>query len=488
MARVPILVCLAFVATSACAIMPRELNLTPLWFHRLDENGDVLEWDCIWPVLHYERTPDGGDDFRIRPLYRRVTEPSREDAIEHQFLWPLGRVRIYPEETSARLFPLWSWRSRPNDEGTRDIDWYLLFPFVWGGDSADDREDYFALLPFYGSIPQFLTYDRFRTVLFPLYVGLDKGGHRHHLLLWPFIGFSTCAENQHSWFRIFPFYGHDVEPGMHARYFAAWPFLAWSTENEDTEFGPVHSVWIWPFFGWRTGPYTSGWMALWPLLQSTSKENHFFALTVLWPFFRYYWNRAEQNVTQWWLWPFVSRVHSDDQRTWSFAWPLVWWREYDNPDDYVTERWVLPFYWYLRRDERITSLQGGPGQHETFVKLWPFVHRASRYAPDGRQIAGDWSVLSPWPWRNGNAYGVQEAYGWLWEIARGVQRAPDDRATDVVGRLYTTRERAGETTASVPFLFNWESDRDGNRTFRLFQFLPIPLGGGDAAATSPEDR
>jgi hypothetical protein len=94
-------------------------------------------------------------------------------------------------------------------------------------------------------------------------------------------------------------------------------------------------------------------------------------------------------------------------------------------------------------------------------------------------------MLSPWPWRDGNAYGVQEAYGFLWEILRGWQRARDDDSLDVVGRLFTTRKRQEETTASVPLLFNYERGKDGAATLRLFQFLPIPLGGANTAAAEP---
>ncbi|MEO6593208.1 MAG: hypothetical protein ABIP94_00475 [Planctomycetota bacterium] len=468
-----LLACTALLATSSCAIMPRELNLAPLWFHRLDAEGKVLEWDCLWPILHYERTPEGGDDFRIRPLYRRVTEPE-VPAVEHQFLWPFGRVRSDPEETSHRLFPLWSWRAHQNDNGERDVDWYLMFPFLWGGASADNRENYFAFLPFYADIPQFLTYDRFYTFLFPLYVRVDKGGHRHRLFLWPLIGTSSCAENGHSWFRILPFYGHDIEPGRHDRRFAVWPFLAWSTENIEGE-DEVKSYWFWPLVGWRTGRSVHGWMALWPLFQHTWKEDHFTALNLFWPLFRYYWNRAEDNVTQWWLWPLMSSVKSDDQRAWTLFWPLVWWREYDDPDGHTAQQWILPFFWHIAQRQN-------NGDQEDHVKLWPFGHRTVKHDAEGKRIGGDWSLLSPMPWRDGNATGLREHYGFLWELARGWQRAPDDDSIDIGGRLYTARERAGETTSSVPLLFNYERDKNGRKTLRLFQFLPIPLGGGRETA------
>src|SRR5690606_32818159 len=112
------------------------------------------------------------------------------------------------------------------------------------------------------------------------------------LFLWPLIGVGACAENDHSWFRVAPLYGHDIEPGRHDRRFLLWPFFAWSTENIDTN-APVHSVWIWPLFGWRTGRTVGGWMALWPFFQHTWKHDHFTHMNLFWPLFHYYWNRAE---------------------------------------------------------------------------------------------------------------------------------------------------------------------------------------------------
>jgi hypothetical protein len=462
-----------------CAWMPREVNLAPLWFHRADEQGALLEWDLLWPLVHWERAPDGGEDFRLRPLYRRTTEPALQ-AVEHQFLWPFGRVRRDAEETSHRLWPLWSWRDRTNGDGHRDLDWYLLFPFVWGGDSSDDREDYFAVLPFWADIPQFLVYDRMVAFLFPLYLRLDKEGHRHHQMLWPLIGWSNCAENDHSWFRVLPFYGHDIEPGQHDRRFLLWPFFAWSTENEFAD-DPVTSFWLWPLFGWRTGRTVGGWMALWPFFQQTWKQDHFSTLTLFWPLFRHHWNRADRELTQWWLWPFVGHARTTYQNNWSFVWPLVWWRRFADPEGSNAQEWVLPFYWHVRQEP-------ADDHREEFVKLWPFVHWTDRTDTAGRSVGGDWSLLSPWPWREGNATGMAENYGFLWELAVGRQRAPDDRSLDVVGRLYTDRERGGSRTASVPLLGSYERRADGRRTLWLMQFLPIPLASEapPPAAQSPE--
>jgi hypothetical protein len=455
-----------------CALMPRELNLTPLWFHRLDEHGDVLEWDALWPILHYERTPAGGDDFRVRPLYRRVTEPEN-DAVEHQFLWPFGRVRSDREEASSRLFPLWSWRRHVNQDGQWDIDWYALFPFFWGGANERGDENYFAFLPFYADFPQFLTYDRFQTILFPLWVRLDKDGHRHTLVLWPLIGWSNCAQGQHDWWRVIPFYGQDVEAGEYSRHFALFPFISWSVENEFTD-DPVTSFFLFPLFGFRSGRATSGLTILWPMFAYTTKEDSFTRWNVLWPFFYYYHSDTdvELHVTQWWFWPFIGHAESDCIDTWSALWPIIWWRDYNDPEARTSQQWVLPFFWHVHQ------MQKEDGATEDYVKVWPLGHRTVKRDVEGRRVGGDWSILSPIPWRDGNATGIEENYGFLWELAVGRQRAADDRGYDVLGRVFTRRTRQGTTTWSVPFLFNYESGEDG-KTLRLFQFLPIPFGGGE---------
>lgn len=471
---------------AGCAL-PRELNLTPLWFHRLDADGRLLECDALWPIVHYERTAAGGDDFRIRPLYRRITEPAADHphggASEHQFLWPFGRARTDAEESYHRLWPLWSYRARTNQEGHRDVDWYLLFPFLWGG-SGGEGEDYFGLFPLYADLPDFLTYERFTAVLFPLYLRLDKNAHRHAFFLWPLIGTSSC-NNGHSRWHCYPFYGHDIQPGRHDRRFVLWPFCAWGTENlaEPNSREPeelVHSYWFWPFCGWRSGRTVGGWMALWPFFQHTWKQDHFNNLTLFWPFFHYYWNRAEDNLTQRWFWPLVGQAQSDDQRSWSFAWPLVWWRAYDDPEGRTEQQWVLPFWWRIRSEQR-------DRQSDEHWHAWPFAHHTVRRDAHGADTGGDWSAPSPFPFRpdKGIGMGWREHYGFLWELLRSEQRGPADHSFDLAGRLFTRRAIADRSTSSMPFLFNYEREANGAGTLRLLQFLPIPLGGPTTTERAP---
>jgi hypothetical protein len=460
---------------SSCALVPAELNLSPIYRHRLDAEGSVLELDVFWPIVHFERTADGGSDFRIRPLYRYVSEPESVvtalPSHEHQYLWPLGRVRHDAEQTTNRLFPLWSYTSRLDDTGQRDTDWYALFPFVWGGRRSADGETYFGVFPFWADLPEFLTYERVLFVMWPLYVRTWKNGRTGHVFLWPFAGFGHGPDGYH-WHRILPFYSVAAAQ-EYRRYSLLWPFVHWGREHLDTE-DPVTRWFLWPLYGRQWSERVSGWTFLWPLFQKIAIGDHTYKLDLLWPLFRYQTQRVgTRELLRWWVWPFVARtVVADRHWAWSFVWPLVWWREYADPDGRTLQRWVLPFFWHWRAER--------PDGADDHLRIWPLFGATGR-----RDGTGDWQVLAPWPWRGDNATGVEEAYGWLWTLVGGKRRSDDDRSIETVANLFTTRTRQGSTQASVPFLFNVESNADGSGVFRLLQLLPIRWGPSPASTVDP---
>jgi len=457
-------------------MLPAEFNLSPLFRQRLDENGKLLELDVLWPLIHYELTPEGGSDFRIRPFYRRVEKPDLEPdarATDHQFLWPLGRARFNQDETSARLWPLWSYKERQDAEGHRESDWYFLFPFVWGGSGGKDgEENYFGVFPIYLDAPQFLTYDRFTAVLWPLYLRTEKGPRVGHTFLWPFLSFgSSSKEDGVRWHRVLPLYNFIAHPGRYARYAVLWPFINWSWENLDSD-DPMFSYALWPLFARQRSESgrRSGWSFLWPFFQSRRIGKEYRKLDVLWPIYRYERDlRNDKNFLQWWLWPFVSRTWSPKHRAWSMLWPLIWWREYEDPEGKQTHSWVLPFYWRVHRERT-------DGGEDDYLRMWPFWHREQRH--DG---TGEWSVLSLWPFQKANAEGVDELFGWMWTLARQRTRAPQDESFHLAAHLYSERRRGNRIQTSVPFLFNYESD-GSESTLRLLQFIPIRFGGSNNEA------
>lgn len=459
--------------TSSCGTLPLELNLSPFYRHRLAPDRTLLELDVAWPIVHYERTPTGGDDLRLRPLWRRLQEGER---VEHQFLWPLGRVEADAEEVDARLFPLWTYRSRLNGFGQRELEWEAPYPipflpFVAGGKEAYEdgtTKSYFGVNPIYADLYGYLTYDRYLAILFPLYVGTEKLDFFSNTFLFWLIGYGgrRVAPFEH-WHRFLPFYAVYEHPGVRSAYALLWPFLTFGSEKLDTD-DPVRRFLLWPLYGWqgsRSGK-VHGWSVLWPLFQSLTAGDRFFRLDLFWPLFHYERDDHEERwITQWWLWPLVARTDGRYRQAWSFVWPLIVWRWFHDPDREQHDRWIVPFYWHVEQ-------QLNNGGRNSFTKLWPFVHTDTR--ADG---SGDWSVLSPWPWRQGNAYGVEEAYGFAWTVAAGRRYSATDRGMHLFANLYTQRTRGDRHYWSVPFLASYDGDAAGG-TLRLLQAIPITIGGG----------
>jgi len=455
-------------ATAACGILPSEFNLSPLYHHRLDRDGTVREMDVLWPIFHYRKTDDGGWEFRVRPLYRYVSETPEAEATEHQFLWPFGRVRHAEGETRSRLFPLWRYHARQNEEDQRDIDWNVLL-LVWGGSSESGEEDYFGVLPFYVDIPDFLTYDRFRVILFPLYVGLEKRENTTHQFLWPFIGFGGNEDGTKYWHRVLPLYAVNVDEERFERYSALWPFVHWGYERTGTD-NPFFRFFLFPLVGWQTGEDMSSWTFLWPFFQKIRDGDRHYKLDLFWPIYREREQHTQSNdIEQWWVWPFVGHVQSKSRDAWSYLWPLIWTSR--NEDHAGVERMtsVLPFYWSNSRERP-------DGRSESFAKVWPFYH--GEVEEDG---SSEWQTLSPWLWHDRYGEGVQELYGFLWTLAAG-RETVDASSFELAGNLYTSSERDGRYQSSMPLLYNYESDEDG-ATLRLFQFIPIAMG----SSTEDED-
>ena len=220
---------------------------------------------------------------------------------------------------------------------------------------------------------------------------------------------------------------------------------------------------------------------LWPLFQKLSIQDRRFRLVILWPFYRYLDEiSGTERLWQWWVWPLVARtIVEDRQWAWSFLWPIIWLREYFDPEGRMVQTWIVPIFWRVKREHR-------DGDEAEFVKVWPLFHYQADF--EGK---GNWSVFSPAAWRRSNFDGFEEAYGWIWTLARGQHRKADDSSFELIMNLYTTRKRGTRRTGSMPVLFNFESEDDGSGVLRLLQFIPISWGGpsdGKAPASERKDR
>ena len=473
----------------SCGVLPDEFNLSPIYRHRVGPDGMAQEIDLLWPVLHWERSQEtGGSDTRVRPLWRQLQLPAR-DRVEHQFLAPLGDAYFDAEESKLSLFPLWYYRKHleMGREGAWDIDWNVLY-LLWGGQSADD-ENYLGLLPIFGSIKDFLTYDEFGWVLFPFYVWWKKGTAQSTQLLWPLISWGDDGqEGGEHWFRILPFYGESIRPGVRESRSLLWPFFHWAHELEERG-GVTREFMFWPFFGWSLGPRYRLYSFLWPLFRygyeivQEEGDRKYWQLDFPFPLIRYRWDdTTSREIVQHWFFPVFGHTTTTTKDAWSVLFPIAWFETWEDETSRHDQTMILPFFYDIesRRKKRGSEQpEDGPAAYEDGrlrrTRLWPLFSKR-----EGHDGSWQWQLLDVWPYDGEYSYGINEAYDWIWVLAEEQGDARGNRRVRSFANLYTSRNFAGRRfQCSVPLLFNYEETESGAKTLRLFQVLPIRWGGDD---------
>ncbi len=477
-----------------CGVLPDEFNLSPLYRHRIDPAGNLVELDVLWPLVHWEQDEAGTTDTRLRPLWRRVCQADGEHT-RHEFLVPFGEARSDPEETVIRWFPLFYYREHLHEGklGFWDRDWWLT-PLIWGGSSATG-ENYLAVFPIYGSIPQFLSYDRFSFLLFPLALWTQKGDTSGTHLLWPLIGWGGADDPRRPhWWRILPFYSESIRPGKSESYSTLWPFFHWGRSRLDKK-QPYDEFFFFPIFGWKSGGAFLSWTFLWPFFRHghsvaedkdplDGKPGTYSFWDMPWPLFRILddtW--SDNHIHQWWITPLISMTRTLRQESLVILLPLIWLRSFWDKSSLREDTYVLPFFWKNRKRYKKKEFAGTYKKLEddaAFETAEDYHWRVWPLADWREDREGNWRLraLDPYPWDNDQARGIRPAWDWVWTLASVEGDARGNRRVGSFANIYTSRNFAGRRfQMSVPLLFNYTSNANGGKTLRLLQFFPISWGG-----------
>ncbi len=457
----------------------------------MDPDGQLVELDVLWPLIHYERDADGTTDLRLRPLWRR-TENATASKVEHQFLVPLGEARFDPTEDVLRFLPLFYYREHLHEgrAGEWDRDWFFT-PFIWGGSSAGG-EDYLAVFPIYGSIPNIFTYDRFTWILFPLLWWSQYGDATGVHMFGSLISWSSREDpNRVHWWRVLPFYGETIVPGKSESYMALWPFFHWGRDRLDKQHS-YDSFFFFPLIGWKTGGAFFSWTFLWPFFRHAHKTagvadepgKDYSHWDILWPIFRYIEDTWSDNeFHQWWITPLVSSTRTKKQESLVLLYPLIWLRRFWDKLQDRSDTYVLPFFWRNRIRykkaghrgtlERFDDAEKFEASEDDHWRLWPLAD----YRED-RHGSWRWRALDPWPYDGYFTRGVRPAYDFIWTLAESSGDSKGNRRVRSLANVYTSRTFAGRKfQCSVPWLFNYEQEENGGSTLRLLQVLPVRWGG-----------
>lgn len=349
-------VCACLLLGSGCAAPNSELNLAPIFARHTLPGWQQAE--LLGGMVRKEQHPVPRTRA-VRPLvWRRQHADGR---VESDFLFGFGRTFHDPSRpvTMFRIFPFGWYRTEDRADGVEDDDWALLFWLVGGG-TSDDGENYFWIFPFGGHGEDWLSYDEFDFVLWPLWIRNEKQGRTSNHVLWPFFGWQTGTEE--GW-RVFPIYGTSSVPGKYQNNYVLWPLIHFNHDRLDQE-NPRH-----------------GWLVV--LVGGHQEQGDFDAKTVLWPFIRWS-SQPSKGYKMWSVWPLIKFqeggellgdlqrvapfwIHYENDHTEyaSVLWPFFWWRRDQLIDDGVRNAWYALPLWY----HSVSKWPSGEGSSTT--RLWP---------------------------------------------------------------------------------------------------------------------
>jgi hypothetical protein len=432
-----------------------------------------------WPLVFSDETPEWSQ-FSFVPFYvaRETVDGSEERS---QFLWPMYMHRRSGQDVSTRIFPLYTYRRDvyAYSDGERYNMKYMLFPFVFGGDSTEDGR-YFAFFPFGGEIKNFLGRDEISFALFPLYMRHSKGEMAQRNYLWPVLSFSQGGG--YDGFRFWPFYGYMEREGQYRNEFIMWPIYGRQRFDFHREQSGERMM-VLPFYAREDSRSKRYRAVLWPFFShERNYARNFEERAMPWPFIVI--ARGDFHRTQ--IWPFYGYTRAGSEETRFFLWPIGRWRQYEKGSQNgettsVSETSIMPFV--FSRTEKNAS--GEVTKHKE--RIWPLwrLNREGDGSTRLRMLSLFWFA---------DERGFERQYSHLWTIYEREQEPGGDSKVRALWGLFR-RERCGSRSETrIPLLFSRVSDsangasetkvlggliaginEGGKRRLKLFHF-----GGADS--------
>ncbi len=316
----------------------------------------------------YERVVTSTGDVRtsLRPfLWTRIEVPS-EQARLREVLWPLYSDRARAERFAWRFLLAYGADFDVNDPASRHYTWVL--PFWFHGRNAEGRR-YAALFPVGGTLRDFLTYDRIRFALFPLWIETLKRDVRGRNWLWPI--FARIDGGGQSGWRVFPLAGRRRKEGDWDRHFVLWPIWTYARYHREPTAG---TMWVlMPLFGRAERGVESYWTLLPPFFHYTrgrGRNEGYRRLLAPWPLVRI---EDSPTVRKRHFWPLYARTErlGGRGRETHVLWPLF--RHSLTHTRFETrEAWSLaPLLHWATLERRSAAADAPPRRVSGYGRLWP---------------------------------------------------------------------------------------------------------------------
>lgn len=434
-----------------------DVDMNPFYRSEPHREAGVTDTDALIPFLFAQESADIRTSG-LRPLWVSERDESRSRS-ECDFIPPLGRYVSDEEGTRLRFWPLYWYEKTYHSGAGEDVDW-ILFPILFGGHSHDG-ENYFAVFPLGGHIRDFLGFEHFIFVLWPIYQqttvakseGKESTSHMFLLLFgW------TEGGNRDGSFQILPFYMRRVWEGKYRKYSVLWPFFHYQRNRLDTKHpSTLHS--FWPLYSYESSGihYQLGMIGpvlfLGPLIQMARETpekwegepneegNSFYLYDLPWPLIRFEKKREFKRTR---VIPFYASFNEPGFESSAYLIPFFWLRKEWNEAYEKRDFFFVPFYHQSRK-----VYKAGEGE-DSYVHLWPLFHSTSN--ADGSR---DFSTLSLLPLRVQKYVSALDKVLWpFWNLYRYRRDAAGASRHHALFSLFSVYHDPYETRVSIPLLYS----------------------------------
>ncbi len=410
-----------------------QWTIRPLLSWRGLDDGRSEEWDLLYPLLTYHRT---GEESRFQLL---------------QWIgFSGGRHQTGGDENST-----------------------TLFPFYFSRESGDPARDYRALFPVYGTLKGRMMRDRIDFALFPLYAKSQKRDVVTRNYLYPIFHLRD-GEGLRGW-QIWPLAGHEVKSfnpaaggaaaaGGHTRTFVAWPFYQHAESGIGTAQHTTVDALL-PLYSLRRAPQRQDTTLLWPFFHYTADAaNQYTEYGVPWPMI-VWGDGPKKSVHR--VWPLFGREQDGELTKAFYLWPLYQHRRLETERILRERERYLGFLYAHTREQRKET-----GESSERADLWPLYTYQRNGSRVRRQFLSPVEPLLP------DHPGIERNYSPLFALWRSESDAASGRSsTSLLWNLVRTESEPEREKCSLLFgLFRYKSEKEA-RELRLLWVLPLRWGG-----------
>ncbi len=362
---------------------------------------------------------------------------------------------LWPFFSSYRRGPERSWNvlltlwGRQADLRREDAAYqYLLLPVLAYGRTREG-ETYGGFFPLAGHLRDVLGRDELDFLLFPLYLHTRQGRVNTWHFLFPIYS-RTVGPDQGRW-RIFPFYGNAHEPGIN-RHFVLWPL--WNHVRYSAPRDPGYAYLLFPLVSRVKTERQRSWGVVPPLFRWSRYSDGWEAMAP-WPFVQIS-RHGEAKKT--WIWPLWGEKRKGGEHSAFYFWPLGWKHTVLRPGQRQESCLFAPFFYTEKRYD--LQMPGGEKSTSSRGRIWPL----ASWQQGGEDFS--FRTLELWPFAP--AHAVERLYAPFWTLYSHDRM--DGRVRDEVLWGLFRRSRGGSDVHTSLFpLFSWGGDRETDRFY--WQFL-----------------